>query len=161
MPLHVDDRMLAAFAKALTSFYGPTQMRGWHCKVVHYHRNGGTEYFFAYLDDYADKHLEFDGESDQPVVRANRYAFENVFVFNSDDGSMEVYAKGGKKVWEPLQKAFCKAVLGQDIDPVDPLQPTFKLDHLLDPSFQLITDPMDRVEEIGRASCRERVLRLV
>ena len=83
----------------------------------------------------------------QPIVRANRYAFENVFVFNSDDGSMEVYAQGGKKVWEPLQKAFCKAVLGQDIDPVDPLRPTFKLGHLLDPGFQLITDPMDQVEE--------------
>ena len=63
MPLHVDDQMLAGLAEALTSFYGPTQMRGRHCKVLHYRRNGGAEYFFAYLDDYADKHLEFNGES--------------------------------------------------------------------------------------------------
>ena len=146
-PIVVDHAMRDALAEGLPSFYGPTQMRGRLCKVMHYQRSGGADYFFAYLDDYPDKHLVFDGDSDQPIVRSDRYAFENVFVYNSDDGSMEVFAPGGKKVWEPLQSAFCKAVLGEDVDPADPMRPSFHLDHLLAPNFPLPTDPNDGVEE--------------
>jgi len=143
----VDQAMCDALAEALTSFYGPAQMRGRFCHVVHYRRSGGADYFFAYLDDYPDKHLVFDGNSNQPTVRSDRYAFENVFVYNAGDGSMEVFAQGGKKVWEPLQSAFCLAVLDEEIDPADPMRPAFKLDHLLQTDFPLPTDPGDMVEE--------------
>jgi len=146
-PLDVDQAMRDALAEALTSYYGPTQMRGRFCKVMHYQRSGEADYFFAYLDDYPDKHLVFDGDSDQLIVRSDRYAFENVFVYNSDDGSMEVFAQGGKKVWEPLQLAFCKAILGEDVDPADPMRPSFQLDHLLTSNFPLPIDPNDGVEE--------------
>ncbi|MFN9131425.1 MAG: hypothetical protein ACK5XO_01950, partial [Phycisphaerales bacterium] len=143
----VTDTMLQALGEALTSYYGPVQMRGRCCKVVHYRRQGGAEYFFAYLDDYPDKHIVFDGESDQPIIRSDRYAFENVFVYNADDGSLEVFAQGGKKVWEPLQCAFCKAVLGRSVAPADPLRPTFMLDHLLAPNSPLPLEATDGVEE--------------
>lgn len=143
----VTDAMLQALGDALTSYYGPAQMRGRCCKVVHYRRQGGAEYFFAYLDDYPDKHIVFDGESDQPIIRSDRYAFENVFVYNPDDGSLEVFAQGGKKVWEPLQCAFCKAVLGRSVAPTDPLRPTFMLDHLLTPNSPLPLEATDGVEE--------------
>jgi len=145
--LAVDQDLCDRLAQALTSFYGPTQMRGRHCHIVHYCRSGGGDYFFAYLDDYPDKHLVFDGTSDQPIVRADRYAFENVFVYNAGDGSMELFAQGGKKVWEPLQTAFCQAVLDEEIDPADPMRPAYQLDHLLTPDFPLPTDPADGVEE--------------
>jgi len=144
--LVIDDALQARLGEALTSFYGPAQMRGRFCKVAHYRRGGGADYFFAYLDDYPDKHIVFD-DGGEPVVRADRYAFENLFVYNSDEGSMEVYAPGGKKIWAPLQVAFCKAVLEQDIPPADPLRPSFKLNHLLTPHFALPTDPHDMVEE--------------
>lgn len=145
--LDVTQGMLDSLGEALTSFYGPKQMRGRYCKVVHYRRQGGADYFFAYLDDYPDKHIVFDGDSDQPTVRSDRYAFENVFVYNADDGSMEVFAQGGKPVWEPLQQAFCTSVLGRDVDPADPLRPTFRLDHLLTPDFPLPLEATDGVEE--------------
>jgi len=148
LKLDADESMLGELSKALTSFYGPKQMRGRHCHVVHYARSGGGNYFFAYLDDYPDKHLVFDGDSDQPIVRSDRGAFQNVFVYNGGDGSMELFAQGGKKVWEPLQAAFCKAVIGIDVDPVDPMRPSFRLDHLLSPNFSLPTDPVDGVEDV-------------
>ncbi len=144
--LIIDDDQQNRLGEALTSFYGPAQMRGRFCKIAHYRRGGGADYFFAYLDDYPDKHVVFE-DGGEPVVRADRYAFENLFVYNSDEGSMEVYAPGGKKVWSPLQVAFCKAVLKKDIPPADPLRPSFKLDHLLTPDFPLPTDPNDLVEE--------------
>jgi len=145
--LEVDAIMLGRLQDGLSGFYGPTQMRGRRCEVLHYHRHEGGDYFFAYLDDYPDKHLVFDESSDRPVVRADRQAFQNVFVYNPDDGSMEVFAPGGRRVWEPLQSAFCHAVLGRRVDPADPMKPIYKLDHLLTPDFPLPTDPADRVEE--------------
>jgi len=146
-PIVVDQAVLQRLAQSLTSFYGPTQMRGRHCHVVHYKRSAGSDYFFAYLDDYPDKRLVFDGDGDELTVRADRYAFENVFVYNGDDGSIELFAHGGKRVCEPLQAAFCQAVLGEDVDPADPSRPSFRLDHLLAPDFPLPTDPQDGVEE--------------
>lgn len=145
--LNVTHEMMTSLGEALTAFYGPKQMRGRCCKVVHYRRQGRSDYFFAYLDDYPDKHIVFDGDDNEPIVRSDRYAFENVFVYNGDDGSMEVFAHGGQTVWEPLQLAFCKAVLGRDVDPADPLRPTFKLDHLLKPDFPLAIETSDGIEE--------------
>ena len=96
----------------------------------------------------------FDGDGYEPTVRSDRYAFENVFVYNGDDGSMERFAQGGKKVSEPLQAAFCQAVLGEDVDPADPLRPSFRLDHLLTPDYPLPTDPQDGVEDAPLARLR-------
>ena len=143
----VDQAMRDKLALALTSYYGPAQMRGRHCQVVNYQRTGGSCYFFAYLDDYPDKRLVFDGTGDEPIVRSDRYAFENVFVYNGDDGSMELFAQGGKKVWEPLQAAFCEAVLDEEVDLAAPIRPSYQLDHLLAPDFALPTDPRDGVED--------------
>jgi len=144
--LVVDDGMKKKLAAALTAFYGPVQMRGRFCTIVHYPRADGADYFFAYLDDYPDKHVVFDDDG-EPFMSSGRDAFENLFVYNGDEGSMEVYAPGGKKVWAPLQIAFCKAVLGKDVPPADPLLPSFKLDHLLTPNFPMPTNPNDLVED--------------
>jgi hypothetical protein len=143
--LAVDDALTGRLATALTNFYGPLQMRGRFCKVAHYLRSGGAEYFFAYLDDYPGKHVVF--ENGQPTMRSGRYAFENVFVYNSGEGTMESYAPGGRQVREPLEVAFCKAVLGVDVDLADPLRPSYKLDHLLRTDYPLAADPNDRVAE--------------
>ncbi|GJQ30464.1 MAG: hypothetical protein HBSAPP03_23480 [Phycisphaerae bacterium] len=139
--------LCAPLATALSAVYGPAQLRGKHCMVEHYRRADGADYFFAYLDDYPDKHLVFDGNDNQPVVRWDRYAFENVFVYSGDEGSLEIVAPGGSKMWAPLQVAFCKAVLKKDIPPVDPLKPSYRLDHLLRSDLPLPTDPADRVED--------------
>jgi len=130
----------------LTGYYWPAQMRGRYCAVEHYQRANGAEYFFAYLDDYPDNHVVFD-DAGRMVKRSDRYAFTNVFVLNPNEGSLEMFAKGGRKVQEPLQAVFCKAMFGRDIDPVDPLVPPYQLDHLLDPAYVLRTDPADRVTE--------------
>lgn len=145
--LAVDDALRESLAGALTSFYGPLQLRGRQCKVVHYQRAGNADYFFAYLDDYPDKHLVFDEGSDEPMIRADRYAFEVVFVYNRDEGSLELFAQGGQKVWAPLQVHFCRAVLDEEVDPADPVRPSYYLDRLLNPNFALPTDPADLVEE--------------
>jgi len=128
-------------------------MRGRFCKIAHYPRSGGAEYFFAYLDDYPGKHVVFDDHG-RPSMQAGRYAFENVFVYNSGEGTMESYAPGGKKVREPLEVAFCQAVLGVEVGPADPLRPSYKLDHLLQTDYPLATDPRDLIAEVRITAMR-------
>ena len=144
--LAVNKAMTDRLATALTEFYGPFQMRGRFCKIAHYARSSGAEYFFAYLDDYPGKHVVFHDDG-QPTMESGRYAFENVFVYNSGEGTMELYAPGGRQVREPLEAAFCKAVLNIDVDPADPLRPSYRLDHLLQTDYPLAADPNDLVAE--------------
>lgn len=142
--LSVTDDHKAALKATLTEFYWDEQLRGRTCEVEHYTRIGGSEYFFAYLDDYPDDPVVFD-EQGHLVRSKERRVFDNVFVFNPSDGSLEMYAKGGKKVYEPLQRRFCKAVLGLDVGPADPQRPAYTLDHLLRPDRVMRTDPSDRI----------------
>jgi len=154
LTLEVTDAMKRALGDALVGYYQPNEARGHWCLVEHYQRLGGAEYFFAYLDDYPDTHLVFD-DAGQMRRRPQRDAFTNVFVYNPTDGSLEMYARGGKKVRSPLQHLFCQSVLGIDVDPAEPDEPAYHLDGLTDPAFPFPTAPDDRVTEV-----RVRRLRL-
>lgn len=142
--IEVTEDRKAALKAALSEFYWDEQLRGRICEIEHYTRSGGSEYFFAYLDDYPDDPVVFD-EQGHLVRSKERRVFDNVFVFNPSDGSLEMYARGGKKVHEPLQQRFCKAVLGLDVGPADPQRPAYSLDHLLRPDRAMRTDPADRI----------------
>jgi hypothetical protein len=147
LPLENPESFCHTLAEALASVYGPAQLRGRQCMVEHYRRADGSDYYFAYLDDYPDKRVVFSDNESVPSVRWDRYAFENVFVYSGDEGELEISAPGGGKMWASLQVAFCKAVLGRDIAPADPLKPSYRLDHLLQNDFPLPTDPADQVED--------------
>lgn len=132
----------------LKQFYWNEQLRGRVCKVEHYSRAGGSEYFFAYLDDYPDAPVVFD-DQDHLTRSKERRVFDNVFVFSPQNGSLETYVKGGRKVWEPLHERFCKAVLGVKVGPADPLRPAYVLDHLLRPDRVMRTDPTHRIASVA------------
>ena len=152
-----DEGCRIALAQALSEYYWPTQLRGQHCLVEHYQRANGTDYFFAYLDDYPDRHLVFD-ESGEMVPRSDRYAFDNVFAYSPEDGTLEIYARGGEKVTTPLQSLFCRTVLDTEIDPDDAAKAAYQLDHLKERSVRLPTDPGDRVAEVRVRSLRLEVV---
>ncbi|MCG3178608.1 MAG: hypothetical protein BIFFINMI_00936 [Phycisphaerae bacterium] len=147
VPLAVDDRMRQSLAEALVGYYKPNQCRGYWCHIEHYQRGNGDDYFFAYLDDYPDNRLVFD-DGGQMHKQPERDAFTNVFVYSRTDGTLDMFARGGRKVYEPLQGAFCRAVLADDIDPADPDKPAFLLEGFKDRAMQLPTDPADRVAEV-------------
>ena len=152
-PLAVDQGHVGGLERALHDHYWPTEMRGKHCKVEHYDRGNGAQYFYAYLDDWPDKQLVFadDGEM---VLSSQRAAFSNVFVFNPDEGTLELEAKGGAAAQLSLQQAFCRSVLGVEVGPADPLRPAYKLDMLLNPDFTFVTDPADRIAQVHLRSVR-------
>ncbi|NLF73510.1 MAG: hypothetical protein GX575_31115 [Candidatus Anammoximicrobium sp.] len=71
-----------------------------------------------------------------------------LFIFCPLDGSLELVAKGPQTIQYPLQRAFCRAVLGIDVEPADPLRPVYDLSVLLDPDFTFPIDPSDHVERV-------------
>lgn len=146
-------QMQEGLQKALRDYYWANEMRGQYCEVQHYSRPGKAEYFFTHSDDWPDRLLVF-GDDGKMTPRSGRYAFSNVFVYCPDDGSLEVIAKGGKKVHLPLQQAFCKAIFNLDVGPADPLRAVYRLDMLLDPAFRLVTEPEDGVKHARLARIR-------
>jgi len=151
----VTDQMKAALQDEVRAYYWKKELRGQVCRVHHYSRANGAEFFFAYLPDWPDKRLVFDPDGNL-TPREESYTFTNVFIYLQSEGAIEMIAKGGKQVHLPLRRAFCKAVLGIDVDDDDPVRPTYQLDHLLDPTFVFRTEPEDRISAV-----RLRRIRLV
>ncbi len=149
-PLRIEPPVTAALGSALREHYWSHEMRGQHCRVEHYTRSDGNEYFFAYLDDWPDAPLVFADNGDLKPLSA-RYAFSVLFAFCPADGSLELVAKGGQAVHYPLQRIFCRTVLGIEVQPADPLRPVYNLDVLLDPRFTFPTDPSDRIAHVRLA----------
>lgn len=125
-PLAVTDEVKARLADELRAFYPEAQDLGHWCHVEHYRRANGSEYFFAYLDDYPDAPLVFDGGA--MGRRLGRGAFDNVFVYCPADGTLETYCRGGWKVRRPLEDLFAGAVLGAALGPEGPGEAAYALD---------------------------------
>jgi len=142
---------------ALSAFHIDRQCRGHHCMVEHFARGGEQDYYFVYLSDYADTHINFDEEGGLQRT-AERRAFEIVFAYKRDSGTLSMFAKGGKKVIEPLQQIFSRVILGEDLPPADPNLRPYALDHLMDRSFGFPTDPKDGIREVSIRCMRLAVL---
>jgi hypothetical protein len=141
--------------EVVRDYYWEKELRGGVCKVNHYTRAGGAEYFFAYLPNWPEKQLIFD--SDQNLTpREETYAFHNVFVFLPSEGCIELIAKGGKQVQLRLRQAFCQAALDVEVADDEPIRASYKLDQLLDPGFGFETQPEDML-----AAVRLRRIRIV
>jgi hypothetical protein len=157
LALQVTDDMKRSLEQALVGFYPEAQGRGYWCAVEHYSRANGNEYFFAYLDNYPDSRLVFDDAGAMHKQR-ERGAFDNVFVYCPQDGTMEIFVHGGKKVREPLEALFCEATLGTLVEPADANRAAYELDGLKDPGFAFPTDPGDCIAEVRIRRLRLEVI---
>jgi hypothetical protein len=163
MPLVQPDVSPAAidtFRHAISAYFRQNEGRGHRCTVDPYLRVNRYHYFFAYPDNYADTYM---GHNDQGqfVRRPQRPAFEIVFLFDPVDGTLNVYAHGGKVVHQSLQTIFCRTLLGQELPPESPAGNPYELNGLKSRDFLLAarqTDPDDGIEEIQVRKLRLSVL---
>lgn len=153
IPAHVDDEDIQQLAKAISEFFHTTEGRGRNCKVEPYRRKD-KEYFFAYPEDFGQSGVEW--VSDSLTTRARHPAFEIIFVYSDDDGSLDIYAPRNTKAVPELQKLFAKAILKLDTlkdGSID--KRVYDLDPLADPAFNFQIEP-----EAGIASIAVSRLRL-
>lgn len=144
----VDDAHKERLENALSAFYRERQGRGHHCHVDHFLRGGKQDYFFVYLSDYAGTHINFD-DSGQFRRTPERRAFEVVFAYEQESGTLEMFAKGGAAVVEPLQQIFSRVILGEPLPPENPKDKPYRLDHLMKRGDGFPTDPEDGIREVS------------
>lgn len=143
----VEPEQLHALENELRKYYWPRELRGRHCRVHHYPRCNGVDFFFAYLDDWPDRLMAFDDDGEM-ATRSERYAFTNVFAYDPQGGCIDLVAKGGRAVHLRLRQAFCRSVLRMNAPDSEPVLPAYNLDHLLDPHLTLPTDPGDHIAAV-------------
>ena len=142
---------------AMSAFFRDRQGRGHYCKVEHFPRGNGLDYYFIYLSDYADTHINFD-DTGEFQRTPDRRAFEVVFAQDREHGTLEVYAKGGRQVIEPLQQVYSNVILGETLDTEDPDAHPYHLDGLMERSFAFPTDPEDGILDVSLRCLRLSIL---
>jgi hypothetical protein len=135
----ISDATRERLGEVLSLHFSNTEMRGLSKLVEAEPLPDGSTCITCYFSSYPDAEVVFD--NGEPVRQVSLRAFEVLFVYDPTDGALEMHARGGRKVREPIARIFAKVVLDHDLEPEQSAKPTYKLDHLLDPTFDLIVDP--------------------
>jgi len=148
---------LKKMQEALSAFYRERQGRGHHCRIEHFKRGSNHDYFFVYLSDYADTYINFD-DAGKFQRTPERRAFEIVFAYDHQTGTLDMFAKGGRKIVEPLQKIFSRVILGEDLRAEDVSANPYDLNHLMERNFKFPTEPEDGVVQVSLRRLRLSVV---
>lgn len=147
LEVQTDEAAMHEFADALASHYR-RQGRGRHCHVDVYRRVEPERYcFFAYPEDAASTDLGYD-DAGRFQRRPRQSAFEVIFVYRPEDGTIELHARGDKRQKEALAEIFCIHALGLVGLPDEDGREPFKLAVLKDPTFEFRCDSADRVQSV-------------
>ncbi len=128
---------------SLCAYYRKSEGRGHCCRVLYHRRAKTLDYFFVNLSDYADTYDKLDADKHDFVRESEQRAFSLVFVYDKSAGSLDVYARGGKKVIEALQDIFGRVILDENLPPEDGKPAPFKLSVALNAAFDFPVDPAD------------------
>ena len=109
-PARVAPENIQQLEKNLVKFFQDKEGRGKNCKVDCYKRDT-LDYFFAYPEDYPQsrivwKQRELKRQPETP-------AFEIIFIFDPEQGALEIYLDGARKIVPELQTIF--AVLARHL----------------------------------------------
>lgn len=113
----VDQRSIGELARQIRTWFHHTEGRGTHC-VVEPFRRGELDYFFAYPEDYSQQSIEWVGG--EFGRRPHNPAFEVVFVYSQQEGTLDLNFRGSNKAVEPLQGIFATTILKLDELPANP-----------------------------------------
>lgn len=133
-------------ARKISTLFWEREGRGKHSTVERYLVNDTEHFIFVFMDDYARNYLGFD-DADKLTRRAERRAFEVVYVYNAADGTLNLHATGDKKLKDALFEIFATIVLGTSLPTVDKRDP-YDLDALKSKQFRFPTDPSDGIDRV-------------
>lgn len=143
----VSQGVLDQFGEAIKSYFQETQGRGEHCHVDTYFRGRRRNYFFAYPQDYADTYVGYDGDGTFRR-RPHNPAFEIVFVYDENEGTLDLFVQGDKKVRQDLQKLFSRIILHEELGEENAASAPYQLNVLKQRGFAFPTDPADGITDV-------------
>lgn len=138
---------LAQLAEAIKAYFQETQGRGQKCKVETYFRGRRRNYFFAYPQDYVDTFIGYD-DAGELRRRPHNPAFEIVFIYDADEGTLELYTPGNRQVKQDLQKLFARTILHEELGEENSATAPFQLNALKQRGFGFRTDPDDGITDV-------------
>ena len=149
---------LAVFEAELRSIFADRDGSGRKLKVERFERPGTAEPIFQYsifVESTPQSGLEFI--DDQPCRTTRRPVIEATLAYDPADGTIDIVARGSKRVRELVGEAFCETLLGADVELLPVSQREFDLDRLRAPG-ELAFDPADGIRAVSVATLRLRDL---
>ena len=146
VPVAVDDASLDELASLIRTYFHRSEGRGKHC-VVEPFRRRALDYFFAYPEDYSQHSIEWvDGQFGR---RPHNPAFEVIYVYSQQDGSLDLNFRGTRKAVEPLQGMFATAILKLPELPPDPKDNrVYDLNPLRQPGFEFVYESDSGIQDV-------------
>lgn len=145
-PALCEESHLKQLSNLIADYFHHTEGKGKNCFVEPLRRND-LDYFFAYPEDYSQRSNEWVSGRFGP--RPHNPAFEIIFVYSEQDGTLDINYSGNKKAMDPLQSFFAQAILG-----VDELAPDaddtriYDLNPLMDADFNFSYHPGSGIQGI-------------
>lgn len=142
-----DEQQREKLRKALRAIF-KEEGRGARCHIETLDRRDPQRFCcFAYPEDYPKTDLGYD-DQDRFSRHTRRTASEIVFVYQSEEGVLEMVASGDKKRKEKIAEAFCKHILGLTALPDPRSNPPYNLDVLKRGDFAFQTEAEDNIESV-------------
>jgi hypothetical protein len=115
--------------------------------VVEPFRRGELDYFFAYPEDYSQQAIEWvDGQFGR---RPHNPAFEVIYVYSQQEGTLDLNFRGSHKAIEPLQGMFATAILKLPELPPDPKDGrVYDLNPLRQKDFGFVLDAGSGIQDV-------------
>jgi len=146
VPPNVEDADIDKLARAISEFFYSKEGRGKNCKVEPYRRNK-KEYFFAYPEDFSQSGVEW--VSDTLKTLAHHPAFEIIFVYSEEEGSLDIYAPKNTKAVPELQRIFAKTILKLNSLPDGTIDKrVYDLAPLDDTNFEFKIEPVAGISSV-------------
>jgi len=143
---NVEVEDISELEKSISDFFYKKEGRGKNCKVEPYRRNK-KEYFFAYPEDYSQSSAVW--ENDILKTKAQHLAFEIIFVYSEEEGSLDIYAPKNTKAVPQLQKLFAEAILKLDSLPDGTIDKrVYNLAPLDDTEFEFKLEPVAGIASV-------------
>jgi len=142
-----DEQQREKLKKALRTIF-KEEGRGARCHIETLDRRDPERFCcFAYPEDYPKTDLGYD-DQDRFSRHTRRTATEIVFVYQPEEGVLEMVASGDKKRKEKIAEAFCKHILGLNALPDARSNPPYNLDVLKRGDFTFRTEAEDNIESV-------------
>jgi hypothetical protein len=144
-PANIDASSIRTFEQKIGECFHVIQGRGRNCKVDYYKRDN-FDYFFAFPEDYAQANIEW--EEQEFKRRPYHPAFEVIFVFSQDDGTLDIYLPGERKLVTDLQTIFAEVILNAELKPDQKDERVYDLNPLRSRHFQFVYGPESNIESV-------------
>ena len=151
---HVDAASIRQLEQNLSNYFHTMQGRGQNCKVDCYKRNG-LDYLFAYPEDYAQASIEWEGKEFKR--RPHHPAFEVIFVYSQNDGTLDIFLSGDRKPVPDLQAIFADAILKAELGPDEKDERVYDLNPLRSRHFQFTYGPESGIADVAVIKIRLKI----